>query len=65
MKKTISELIDGLIITNLKIFHIVEKIQKNEHTKEDAKKAQDLNALRSEYLNAINEFFNERKEIKV
>jgi len=65
MKKTIGELIDGLSITNNKIFHLVDKVQRNEHTREDAKKIQDLNKLRSEYMNAINEFFKERIDIKV
>ena len=44
---------------------LVDKVQKNEHTKEDAKKIQDLNSKRSQYTNAINEFFNEEKDIKL
>jgi len=65
MKKTLGELIDCLSVTNIKIFMLVEKVQKNEHTKEEAKKIQDLNRYRSELTNAINEFNNERKEIKL
>ncbi len=65
MKKTIGQLIDELGITNMKIFYLVDKVQKNEHTKEEAKKIQDLNSLRSELVNAINEFFNDKKDIKV
>jgi len=65
MKKTIGELIDGLSITNIKIFHLVDKVQRNEHTRGDAKKIQDLNKLRSEYTNAINEYFKDRIDIKV
>ncbi len=65
MRKTIGELIDVLSVTNIKIFHLVDKVQKNEHTKEDAKKIQDLNSYRSQVTNAINEFFNERQETKV
>lgn len=65
MGKTIGELIDGLGITNIKIFYLVDKVQRNEHTREDAKKIQDLNKLRSDYVNAINHYFKERKEIKV
>ena len=65
MKKTIGELIDILSVTNIKIFYLVDKVQKNEHTKEEAKKIQDLNRYRSEVTNAINEYFGERKETKV
>jgi len=65
MKKTIGELIDGLGIVNIKIFYLVDKIQKNEHTRKDAKKLQDLNKLRSKYMNAINAEFKQRQEVKV
>lgn len=65
MNKTIGELIDGLGIVNIKIFHLVDKVQRNEHTLEDAKKIQDLNTLRSQYTNAINAYFKERQEIKM
>jgi hypothetical protein len=63
--KTIGELIDGLSILNIKIFYLVEKVQQDKHTREDAKKLQDLNKQRSLFTNAINEYFNERQEIKV
>lgn len=65
MKKSIGELIDILSVTNIKIFYLVDKVQKNEHTKEEAKKIQDLNQYRSEITNAINEYFGEEKIIKV
>lgn len=65
MKKTIAALIDELTITNIKIFMLVDKIQKNQHTKRDAKKAQDLNTYRGKLMNAINEFFNEHQNIKI
>ena len=65
MKKTVAALIDELSITNIKIFFLVDKVQKDEHTKEDAKKLQELNFYRSKLTNAINEFFNERQEIKI
>lgn len=65
MKKTIGELIDSLAITNNKIFHLVDKVQKDEHTREDAKKIQDLNKFRSDLVNAINDYFKERQDIKV
>ena len=65
MKKTIGELIDELSIINIKIFMLVEKVQNNEHTREEAKKVQDLNLQRSKLKNAINEFFKENQEIKI
>lgn len=65
MKKTFGELIDSLTITNNKIFYLVDKVQKDEHTREDAKKIQDLNKYRSELVNAINDYFKERQDIKV
>ncbi len=65
MKKTVAQLIDELSITNIKIFYLVDKVQKDEHTREDAKKIQDLNTLRSQLVNAINEEFGSIKDIKV
>ena len=65
MKKTIGELIDNLISTNIKIFMLVDKVQKDEHTRDEAKKLQDLNSYRSELTNAINSYFKEREEIKI
>ena len=65
MKKTIAELIDELSITNLKLFFLVDKVQKNKQTKKDAKRMQDLNLYRSRLKNAINKFFKEKQELKV
>lgn len=65
MKKTFSTLIDELTVTNLKIYHLVERIEKNEHTLEDAKAAHDLNHYRSQLCNALNREFKERENIKV
>lgn len=65
MKKTIAQIIDELSITNIKIFFLVDKVQSNEHTKRDAKKLQDLNSYRSELVNALNEEFGDRKDVKV
>lgn len=65
MKKTIGSLIDELSVTNIKIYHLVERIQSNNFEKEDAKKLQDLNSYRSQLTNAINEWANERQEIKI
>ena len=65
MKKTKAQLIDELSITNCKIFYLVDKVQRNEHTLEDAKKLQDLNGYRSQLVNALNEEFGDRKDLKV
>ena len=65
MKKSISALIDELTVTNLKIYHLVDKIRNDEHTREDAKKAQDLNHYRSEICNGLNREFKQRENIKV
>ena len=65
MKKTIATIIDELVVTNIKIFHLVDKVQKNKHTRADAKKLQDLNQYRSELVNALNYEFKQRRVIKV
>ena len=58
MKKTISELIDELSVTNTKIFFLIEKGGEGD-------KVQKLNRYRSELKNAINEELGGRQEIKV
>ncbi|MEK9207986.1 MAG: hypothetical protein AAB922_05860 [Patescibacteria group bacterium] len=65
MKKTIAELIDELSVTNIKIFMLVDKIRANAHTKEEAKKTEELNLYRSRLKNAINEYFDQHQEVKV
>ena len=65
MKKSLAEVIDELTVTNIKIFHLVDKIAENKHTLEDAKAAHDLNRYRSELCNALNREFKERENIKV
>ena len=65
MRKNLSEIIDELVTVNLKIFYLIEKIERDDYTKDDAKKVQTLNKQRSALKNAINEFFNERQEVKV
>lgn len=44
---------------------LIEKVQKNEHTKADAKKVQDLNSHRSRLVNAISEELGGQEDIKV
>lgn len=65
MKKSIAQLIDELSVTNCKIYSLVDKVQKNEHTKEDSKRLQDLNLFRSKLMNAINEEFGQDIIIKL
>jgi len=65
MKKSIATLIDELSVTNIKIFTLVDKVQKNKHTRADAKNLQDLNSFRSELMNALNKQFKQRKIVKV
>ncbi len=65
MKKTIGELIDELSVVNIKIFMMVEQVEKHENTVEDAWKMNALVKRRSELRSAINEYFGEDKEIKV
>ncbi|MBI2049657.1 DUF559 domain-containing protein [Candidatus Roizmanbacteria bacterium] len=57
----IIRLIKDLLDTNIYIFNLVEKIKNNKHTREDAKKAQDLNQHRSELLNALNKEFRQKE----
>ena len=65
MEKTIGHIIDELSITNCKLFYLVDKAQKDEHTREDFKKVQDLNSYRSRLINEINKFFDQETIIKV
>jgi len=65
VRKTFGSLVDELSVTNTKIFFLIEKVQKDEYTREDAKKIQDLNKYRSELVNALNEYFQERQNVKV
>ena len=65
MKVSIGELVDGLSVVNIKTFYLVDKVQKGSHELEDQRKIQALNKRRWEFINAINEYFNERTEIKL
>lgn len=65
MEKTIAELEDELMITNIKIFMLVDKVESPEGTLEDAKNVQRLNRYRSQLKNAINKFHGARQEVKV
>lgn len=65
MKKTISELIDELTIVNIKIYHLVDKVESGEFEKAEAQKLQSLNKYRSQLKNAISEWAAERVEVKI
>lgn len=65
MKKTIGELIDEIGIVNIKIFMMVEALERHENTVEDAWKMNNLVKRRAELRNAINAYFNDREDIKV
>lgn len=65
MQKTPAELIDELCVTNEKIYHLIDKIIDDTHTRKEARQVQNLNKYRSQLKNAINEYFKERQEVKV
>lgn len=65
MKKSISELIDELSVTNIKIFFLIERIQDGKGTLEEGQKVQNLNKYRSKLMNAISEEFKQEGRIKV
>lgn len=62
MKKSISELIDELSVTNIKIYMMVEEVEAGRNSKEDAQKMQSLIKYRSALKNAINQELGDRKE---
>ena len=72
MKKSIGELLDELIITHIKLFHVIED---KHQTAADGKLEESgrlgitedtLNGHRSALRNAINDYFGEEsKEVKV
>jgi hypothetical protein len=66
MKKSLAELIDELSIVNAKVFALVERVERDEHTREDATAMQTLIKYRSRLKNAINELWEGgRQEVKV
>jgi hypothetical protein len=65
MDKTIGQIIDEISVVNIKIYMLVDRVQKNEHTLEDAKRIQDLNKYRAELMNAINKEFKQQQIIKL
>lgn len=65
MEKSLAELIDELITTSNKIWHLIDKVYNDMHTKEDAKQIQELNKYRAKLMSAINKFSKEREIIKI
>ena len=65
MKKNFGELLDEFVTVQIKIFMLIDKVQSGDFEKEEAQKIQALNKYRSELKNAINEFFDERQEVKI
>jgi hypothetical protein len=63
-KKTIGELIDGLVTTNLRCWTYQENLLNESFTDEQRLKfaimAQEQNAKRSQLIGAINEYFKEQ-----
>jgi hypothetical protein len=55
-----------LSVTNIKLYMAVERVERDEHTREDATTMQSLIKYRSQLKNAINAYFaEERQDIKV
>lgn len=64
MTKTLGELVDEISIVNIKIFMMVEALERHENTVEDAWKMNALVKRRSELRNAINEKVGDKLDIK-
>ena len=58
--KTIGQLIDELITTNLRIWHLIDKAIAGTVTSEEAQAIQQFNQQRTELVRAINKRFGER-----
>lgn len=63
--ETIIEVMKELLEVNIEIFMLVDKVQKNEHSRIDAKNLQNLNTCRSKLVNSLNDEFKEGRVIKV
>lgn len=59
LTKTVSELIDELSITNIKIYHLMEKDDSDSFSRLKV-----LNKYRSDLKNALSDHFKERIEVK-
>ncbi len=63
MKKSIGTLIDELSVTNIKVFMMVEKVERKEDKPGDSQKMNKLVKFRSQLINAINEELEGDSEI--
>jgi hypothetical protein len=52
--KNFGQLLDELVIMNLRIWHLIDKVMAGTATVEDAQLVQKYNALRNTYVRAIN-----------
>lgn len=58
--KTLGQLIDELVIANLKIWHLIDRVMDGSGTLEDAQEVQSFNSQRSELVRAIDRQLGER-----
>ena len=58
--KTIGQLIDELVIANLKVWHLIDKVMDGTATPDEAKAVQQYNAQRNELVRAIDRRLGER-----
>jgi hypothetical protein len=65
MERTLGDLVDALSVVNIKIFMMVDSLERHENSVEDAWKMNNLVKQRSQLRSAINEKVGEEKEIKV
>jgi len=58
--KTIGQLIDELVIANLKVWHLIDKVMMDTATPDEAKAVQRYNMQRNELVRAIDRRLGER-----
>ena len=58
--KTLGQLIDELIVVNLKIWHLIDRVMDGSGTLEDAQAVQGFNSQRSELVRTIDKRLGER-----
>ncbi|MDO8657708.1 MAG: DUF559 domain-containing protein, partial [Candidatus Levybacteria bacterium] len=63
--KKVLHLLKELISTNIKVFMLIDKVQKNDFEKAEAIKVQALNKHRSDLMNALNKEFKQRQIVKI
>lgn len=58
--KTMGQLVDELIIANLKVWHLIDRVMEGTATIDDAQAVQQFNQQRSELVRAIDRRLGER-----